>query len=393
MSPRPAKSTSTEQLEPARFWLIQPVLEARWSGVGAFLPINLKEEFASSTAQIRSIDQRIKKLASYGSFDGLAAKLTEAFRLREPTPKQNPDLFKDAPMTAEDEMRWRKAQVIERVLDPVRALKAEEFEEHVSSKGDRATRRYHPHVEYYRDHISPLLDMVVSEETIQPEVLFDNPSLEVYYQKTGEAFDGFKQAIAGEPFKKHQEAHRRRVYNAEKSVKGYINALIDAHDGVCVMYLYFGHLTNLYPVGFSDIKTDFSKLLQNVTMNSFYSKPVGYIWKLERSATRHYHHHCFIFFRPEEAGRWEDLRDSLCRLWIDDITASRGIVYQHNYRENSRNNALLTPETPAIQHKEDATHQRLSAMLDALIRIDDLTYLDLPKGFRSLGRGQLPKSR
>lgn len=397
MPPRPAKSMLPDHLAKGLYWLIQPMLEARWSGARDFQAVDLAAESSDIFALWYS-DRRIKQLAGSTTFDTLAAKLIDAFRhAGDPKPDHNPHLFEYLTLTTEVEHQWRKAQVIQALLEPVMRLRSEEHQESQLTKNDPTVRRYHPHVECYRRHMEPLLEHFGGGELLSPDLLFDHPHLETYYQATGAAFNDLQKTKNETSFQKKLEAHRRRIYNTKRSTKQYVDALIEAHQGLCVTYLALAH-THDYDraprerhAPFTKSKKDFSKFFQKVANRAYPDQQAGYLWKLQRSLRRGYHHHCFFFFKPEESQHWQAIRDHLCGLWIDDITAGKGIIYQHNYRQVKYNSELLLPEQPSIHHQGDDTYRRLFTMLDPLIHIDDVTYLELPKGSRSFGRGQLPK--
>nr|WP_295714872.1 hypothetical protein [uncultured Halomonas sp.] len=393
MPPRHASSLLPDQLEKGRYWLIQPMLEARLPEESHFKPVNLAEEFSDTFSILRN-DRQIKKLAAVTTYGTLATRLMEAFRKKgAPKPEHNPYMFDHRPLTEEGEHHWRQAQVIQALIDPVLGLRAIEAQSRRVSQRDAAVRRYHPHVECYRKHIEPLLDTLGGSELLSPDLLFDHPHLDKYYQAAGDAFTRFQEDKVSQAFKKKLEAHRRRLYNSKRSVNEYVDALINAHPGVCVIYLGLGHDVRAGHASLSDVKQDFAKFLQKATIRTFADQQVGYLWKLSHSLLRGYHHHCFFFFQPEEAQYWDILTDCLCALWSDDITAGKGVAYQPYYRQTTINNALLLAEHPAIHRKGDDTYLRLMAMLEPLVHIDDVTYLELPKGVRSLGRGQLPKPR
>lgn len=393
MSPRPANSILPEQLIKARYWLVQPVLEACWSGDHQFKPVNLEGESSDIFVILRN-DKTIKQFAGFTTFDTLSTKLIEAFRRTgEPRPEHNPYMFDGRPLTQVEEQQWRKAQVIQKLIDPVRILESEASHRRASAKHDVINTRYHPHVECYQKHMKPLFTNLRDGGILSPDLLFDHSHLESYFQATGDAFNAFQQEKKGPTFKKQLEAHRRRIYNTKQSVQQYVDSLINTHQGVCVVYLSVGHdvRQRLFPL--TDIKQDFAKFFQKVTIRTFADQQVGYLWKLHHSLLRGYHHHCFFFFKPQEDAHYHALKERLCTLWLDDMTAGQGIIYQHAYRLNSMNNALLTPETSRIHQIRDSAYQRLMAMLDPLVYIDDVSYLELPKEVRSFGRGQRPKSQ
>lgn len=392
MPPRHASSLLPDQLEKGRYWLIQPMLEARLPEESHFKPVNLAEEFSDTFIILRH-DRQIKKLAAVTTYDTLATRLVEAFRKKgAPKPEHNPYMFDHRPLTEEGEHRWRQAQVIQALLEPAVGLRDIDAQTRRVSQQETVTRRYHPHVECYRENIDPLIDRLGGRELLSPDVLFDHPHLDNVGQAVSDAFTRFQQDKASQAFKKNLEAHRRRLYNSKRSVHEYVDALVNAHSGVCVIYLGLGHDVRKGHAHLPDVKRDFAKFLQKTTIRTFADQQIGYLWKLSHSLLRGYHHHCFFFFQPEEAQHWDTLIDRLCALWSDDITAGNGVAYQLYYRTGI-NNALLLAEQPAIHGKGDDTYQRLIAMLDPLVHIDDVTYLELPKGVRSFGRGQLPKAR
>jgi hypothetical protein len=366
-------------------------MSARWLNNQHIVHSEVLTPYAQSLADLQRADQRIKQLASAASFQNLSTKLIAAFRhAGEPRPVHNTLLFERSPLTEEREHNWRKMQVIDALLQPLIRLKEQASQERRATKEDTAQRRYHPHVECYRHYLEPQLDNFGGGELLSPDLFFDQPEIEQYYQGVSSAFDVFKKATTDSAFKKQVEAHRRRGYNAEKSLKAYVDALLTKHDGLEVIYLNLGHRTDLSPTPLRDIKKDLSTFLQTPTTGAFNHPLVGYIWKLERSISRGYHHHCFFFFKPGLADQGKALSDHLSQRWIMAFTEERGVVSQLDYRAK-QNQLLLHPECPAIHRKGDATYQRLSTMLELLIHVDNITYLDLPTGFRSLGRGQLPK--
>lgn len=391
MSPRPAKSP-TQVLAQSHYWLLQPYMSFRWADHQHIHHSEVFTPFELSLVPLQYADQRIKQLANAKSFQHLSATLIAAFRrAREPRPEINPSIFETSPLTEEREHNWRKMQVAEALLQPLIDLRGHASREHSVAKEDTTHRRYHPHVECYRDYLEPQLANFGNGELLSPELLFDHPQVERYYQEVGRAFDAFKQATTDAAFKKQVEAHRRRGYNAEKSLHAYVDALLTQHDGMCVIYLNLGHRTDLSPTPIRDIKKHLSTFLQALTSGAFTHPVDGYIWKLERSISRGYHHHCFFFFKPGLADQRQALIEQLSQQWMTTFTEEQGVVGQLDYRAK-QNQSLLHPDSPAIHRKGDATYQRLITMLELLIQLDSIAYLALPAGFRSLGRGQLPKS-
>ncbi|WP_299314194.1 hypothetical protein [uncultured Halomonas sp.] len=335
---------------------------------------------------MKRCDHQIKQFASSSHFATLASRLINAFRdAGEPRPHHNPHLM---PLTATQEHSWRQAQVAQRLLQPVMGLAEEEIKEGSTHQGAPVARRYHPLVECYRQHMSPLAPLELAY--LAPEVMFDQPGFDAFYAAVGSAFDAFKQEISTPTFKKRLEAHRRRLYNAERSVTHYVARLVEAYRGVCVIYLDLGHTASRPAPDLTADRQHFTQFLQKATMRTFASELVGYVWKLQRTPQRGYHRHCFFFFRPELGSQATALRDQLCALWIDDITQGGGEVFQLHQPGLDFPNQLLCRDSPIIHHQEDDTHQRLTVMLELLFQIDNVMYLDLPKGYRGMGRGQLP---
>lgn len=396
MSPRPAKSADASYLHSAsiQHWLQPTVANMLKAGRDQFIQVRLSEA-SSALSDVNRADLTIKRFAASQSFDALERRLIEHYRQAgPPTPRQNPDLFVLSPLTEALEHNWRQAQAMQALLEPVAKLIRLENEEWRSSTRDDTKRRYHPTIESYRRYMEPITQGFGETLRVLPEIHFDALNFQTHHQEIADAFRHFKQETESKDFKKRLEAHRRRAYNTQKSFQRYIDALIEAYSGLCVIYIDIGGgLATEQESPLSDVRNDFTKFLQKAANRTFSDQLVGYFWHLQKSPIRQYHYHCFFFFKPDQSDHLHDLQKQLCHLWIDDITHARGVAYQPFLpKELSQRHILLRPDQPSIHRQGDDTYNRLLTMVKALIQSDDVTRLEMPSGIRSNGRSQMPKA-
>ncbi|WP_144106795.1 inovirus-type Gp2 protein [Paraburkholderia sp. BCC1886] len=181
--------------------------------------------------------------------------------------------------------------------------------------------------------------------------------------------------------------------NANKnrlSLKRYTESLLDHYGPLQSLRLDLGYLDrvtyaarHLPDIAFLDMEQHRKRLIEYVR-RQLAPSPVGYIWKLQHSATTSYRFHLILLFRQDDLSFAQLRGDQIGRHWVQAIAQGRGGYFNWNVPDNEfERNGTGYIRIPS----------ELKSTIEYVTRLDRYMRLTTPVKSHTLVKGTMPKSK
>jgi hypothetical protein len=188
---------------------------------------------------------------------------------------------------------------------------------------------------------------------------------------------------------------RKRVYDREynavrnyHSCVQYIDALfVHCHSRLLVLRLDFGYLKERCAT-IAKAQDDIEHFLKNRRCNSLFDTMVGYIIKLECTAEKGPHLHCFFFLDGSASWQHVYLAQEYGNYWLK-ITAGRGVFFNCNMKIKDYRYCGIG----MIHHADAEMRQHLLLPIRYITKPDQVVKMKSRLKTRTFWRGEMPSVR
>lgn len=188
----------------------------------------------------------------------------------------------------------------------------------------------------------------------------------------------FRRHVAKRLFAAHENFRRGQML---------IDRLFDRHSKLNVIRIDLGYRRDHSP-SLAQVKSDFSRLMNNYRRNSAFDTVLGFIWRLEWAPQTGYHFHLLIFLDGSRTLRDAFAAHRFGLYWEVSITEGRGRHHNCNFAKDKYRRLGIGMTSHADTEKRGVL---VHDVLSYLTKLEELARPRLPSGPRTFGTSQLPE--
>ena len=181
-----------------------------------------------------------------------------------------------------------------------------------------------------------------------------------------------------------------RNYNSVRNYQScvqYIDALFVRYSRLLVLRLDFSYL-KMQCATFEEVRYDIEHFLSNRRSNSLFDNRVGYIIKLEYTAEKGPHFHCFFFLDGSKVHQDVYLAQEFGYYWIK-LTEGRGIFFNCNMKKDQYEYCGVG----MIHHADVQMRENLLRPIQYITKPEQSILMKSSPKTRVFWRGEMPGER
>lgn len=258
---------------------------------------------------------------------------------------------------------------------------------------------------HFPKHVfNPMLDRIFSmieeaelaEKTRSPRWRMDPVGEQEIVDSLNSFVEAFRAEVNGQAFKAKLKNYLRRSRKNERQLGSLIDGVFRAFQKVMVIrvdFSYKEHHKSMHghdkELTLAEVRDHRKKLLKQIN-KKFNDSLITYAWKLEFGLKKGYHHHFLFFFDGAKLRQDVVVGKIIGETWKDFATEGLGQYYNCNGKKENYKNLCI-----GVFGRGDIETIRLlkDTVAIYMAKVDFFMQFDSSTGFRSFGKGAIPKPK